>query len=60
MTTRKAKKVKAPKPVKAWGLKRNGKLLPLTGRSKSWMKINYEGYAEIVPVEIRIIPRKKK
>lgn len=46
---------KKVKPVKAWGLLRAGKLLPLTGRNKKWMTDNYTPYAEVVRVEIRVV-----
>lgn len=46
---------KKAKVLKAWGLiTHRGTLLPLTGRSKSWMKDNYEPPHKVVRVEIRV------
>lgn len=44
-----------PKAAKAWGLLRKGRIMPLTGRSKSWMTKNYTPWAEVVRVSITIV-----
>lgn len=50
--------IKQPRPVRAWGIFYNGRISPRTYADR-YAAEYYGGFARVIPVEIRPVPKAK-